>query len=121
METREGEIIRLIGTLNEKIAGRDKKQYYADNLETLKEKHNEYRIKNSKKIREQRHKFTIKNRENKKEYDKEYREKNKEKIKERKAIKIVCECGCEITKEHKSKHLKTKKHEELLFKNSHEK
>jgi len=34
---REGEITRLIGTLNSRIEGRDSKQYYIDNAEIIKE------------------------------------------------------------------------------------
>ena len=47
---REGEIIRLIGTLNVKIDGRDKKQYYIDNLDKSKQ----YYIDNADKIKEQK-------------------------------------------------------------------
>ena len=49
---REGEIIRQIGTLNSIIAGRDKKQYYVDNLDTIKEQQQKYHIDNAEKCRE---------------------------------------------------------------------
>jgi hypothetical protein len=39
---REGEIIRLIGTLNSNIAGRDKMLYYIDNADKIKEQHKIY-------------------------------------------------------------------------------
>ena len=114
LEKREGEIIRLIGTLNEKIAGRDKYEYYKDNMDTLKEKFKEYYTENRDKVREKQNQYALQNKENKKEYDKEYREKNKEKIKERKKVKMICECGCEITKDHLAQHLRTDKHKLLL-------
>ena len=44
LEKREGEIIRLIGNINKRIAGRTNKEYIEDN----KEKHTEYCKKYSK-------------------------------------------------------------------------
>ena len=55
------------------------------------------------------------NKEYFKKYQKEYRENNKEIIKEKRKEKIICECGCEITKYHLSRHLKSKKHQDYLF------
>ena len=55
---REGEIIRLIGTLNVKIAGRDKKQYYIDNLDKSKQ----YYIDNADKIKQYQIEILIKKR-----------------------------------------------------------
>lgn len=68
-------------------------------------------------------------RENKKEYDKQnyqkikekkkeqqkiYREKNKELIKEKESKIIICECGCEITRNKLNRHKQTKKHIKLM-------
>ena len=114
LEKREGEIIRLIGTLNEKVAGRDKHEYYIENLDKIKPIRDKYYAENKEKIREQQKQYTIENKETKKEYDKEYREQNKEKIKERKSILMTCECGCEIRKEGKANHLRTEKHKLLM-------
>ena len=93
---REGEIIREIGTLNIKIAGRTAKQYYIDNADKIKnyyienaDKIKEYRIENADKIKE----YYIENADKLKEYrienadkikkkDKEYRINNVDKIKE---------------------------------------
>jgi hypothetical protein len=49
--------------------------------------------------------------EKRKEKDKEYRDKNKEKLNE----KFICCCGGKYTKTGKSKHFKTKKHQEYLL------
>ena len=46
---------------------------------------------------------------------KEYREKNKEKIRQHKNEQFVCECGGKYTQSHKSRHLKTKKHQNYLI------
>ena len=45
---------------------------------------------------------------------KEYKEKNAEKIAQRAAEKIKCECGTIISRGSKSKHLKTKKHKDII-------
>ena len=103
LEKREGEVMREIGNLNSKIPRGLKRQ---DNPKYQ----NEY-----KRIIEENVELTMKNKESKKKYDKEYRESNTEKIKERRQTKILCECGCEILKDQKARHLRTKKHEDLLL------
>tara|TARA_R110002073_G_C9286500_1_gene565644 strand:+ start:293 stop:841 length:549 start_codon:yes stop_codon:yes gene_type:complete len=67
-----------------------------------------------------------------KEYNKKWREKNKEILKQKKqvyvnknkeelnrkrAVKIICECGCEIRKGDLSRHRKSKKHQSLISSN----
>ena len=47
---REGEIIKEIGTLNERIAGRNKKQYYKDKLDIILVNKKQFYIKNKDKI-----------------------------------------------------------------------
>lgn len=49
-----------------------------------------------------------------KEQNKVYYEANKDKIKERESRIVTCECGCEVTSQHLSRHQKTKKHNDLL-------
>ena len=63
LNKQEGEIIREIGRLNKKIAGRTEKEYYEDNRNKILEYKKEYYEKN-------------------REYKKAYREANKDKIKE---------------------------------------
>jgi hypothetical protein len=79
---REGEIIRLIGTLNKKIEGRDRKQYRIDNADKIKEENKRYYIENTEKIVEYRNQYYIENAEKIKEQKKQYRIENAEKIKE---------------------------------------
>ena len=79
----EGEIIRLIGTINKRIAGRKPKEFYLDN-------------------REDRLKYQ-------RQYDSEHKEeKLKYQIKRRELE--LCSCGCMITTEYLNRHKKTKKH-----------
>ena len=81
LNQREGEIIRLIGTLNKQMPNRTHKEWRVENADSLKEK------------------------------KKEYYEKTKQKWSEI----HICQCGAEITKKSIQKHLKTKKHIQLLI------
>jgi hypothetical protein len=82
LEKKEGEIIRLIGTLNKNIAGRTVKEYYNDNIEHFKQYNKQYYINNL----EYYNQYYIANKEKKKqnynankEYKKQYYIANKEK------------------------------------------
>jgi hypothetical protein len=136
LNKREGEIIRLIGTLNILVAGRTRQEYREDNAEKIKEYYEnnaeklklarqeyrednaeklklyqqEYRENNAEKILERSKLYNEKNKDKNKEYKKERYEQNKGKILE----KITCDCGCIITQGGLTKHLKTKKHIETL-------
>lgn len=71
------------------------KNHYKNNIEIIKEKHNEY-YENNKEI------LKIKN--------KTYKENNKEKLNEKHKEKLNCECGGKFTYSNKAVHLKSKKH-----------
>ncbi len=105
---REGEIIRLIGTLNMVINGRSKteyykqyqienvekikeykkeysKEYHIENIDRIKEQKKQYRIQNADKIKESRirnadiiKQYQIENADKLKEYRKQYYLKKKE-------------------------------------------
>jgi hypothetical protein len=115
---REGEIIRLIGTLNKKIAGRSKKEYMRKYDKEKLEKAKEYREENKEIILE-KNKEILKEK-NKIKYEKnkeilaEYYINNKEIILEKRKEKTKCECGCEITKRGLNRHIKTEKHINLM-------
>jgi hypothetical protein len=81
--------------VNKKIPRRTKKEWYEDNKETFLEYAKEYREENKEAIVE---------------YHKKRYEKNKEKLNQ----KFNCECGGKYTHANKSKHLKSKKHQEYL-------
>jgi hypothetical protein len=93
---KEGEVIRLIGNLNFEIAGRTQKEYHEENKEKIIEYQKEYRENNREKLNEN---------------GKIFYENNKNKINE----KITCSCGGCYTTQHKSSHLKTKKHTDYLL------
>lgn len=107
LEKREGEIIRLIGTLNKNIAGRDDKQYRIDNIDKIKQ----YRIENADKLRENAKQYRIDNIDYKKQIDRQYYENNAEKIKEN-AKKYYID-NIDKRKEHMRQYYFKKKNEKL--------
>jgi hypothetical protein len=79
----------------------------------LKENQKQWNINNKDSKRE----WANKNKEKKNLCNKKYRDKNKEIIKKKYRDKkeiIKCECGCEIIKSSLLKHLKSKKHQNLI-------
>jgi hypothetical protein len=122
LHKREGEIIRLIGTLNMVIAGRDKTQYRIENSDKMKEYQKQYRIENVERIKEEKQQYYMENTDKIKEYkkqyyieninnikekDKQYREENAEKIKE-KNKKYYLENAEKIKEQKKQYYLKNK-------------
>jgi hypothetical protein len=76
LNRREGEIIRLIGTLNSRIEGRTKQEYYQNHREKIIEAVRLYSINNN----EERKEYRQNHREKIKERKKIYREEHKEEI-----------------------------------------
>jgi hypothetical protein len=81
LRKKEGEIIRLMGNLNIKIAGRNQKEYQLDNKNKIKEYQKQYQLENAdiKKIYDKEYK--IENQDRIKERDKQYYFNNKDKYK----------------------------------------
>lgn len=86
LNRKEGDIIRLIGTINKNIAGRTNDEY------------EEYR------------------KEDKKIYQKLYRQKNKQEIAEKRNKPFECDCSIFTNKRHFARHIKTKRHQDLMDK-----
>jgi len=82
LTAREGLIIRELGTLNKRIEGRTRKEYYIDNADKFKEYNKEYYIENIDKRKEQMKQNYIDNADKIKEYNKEYYIENIDKRKE---------------------------------------
>jgi hypothetical protein len=124
---REGQIIREIGTLNSEIAGRTAKEWREENPDKIREQYKIYRENNFEKIKLTKKEYYENNADKIKEQTKLYRENNKDKITEYEKTrirdddhykklkeKITCECGCILRKNGLPRHLKSKKHIELL-------
>jgi hypothetical protein len=80
LHKKEGEYILNNDCVNKIVAGRNKKQWYEDNKEKIKEHKKQYRKDNKEQIK----KYSEDNREHIKEQKKKYHEDNKEHIKEQK-------------------------------------
>lgn len=120
LRQREGFWIRQIGNLNKKIECRTTKEWYEENKEQKKQ----YREQNKEHIKEIKHINYENNKDKLLEKAKEYRDNNKDKIKEYRENnkdkileKVICECGCEVSKKHLSVHKKSKKHLALISNN----
>ena len=96
---RERHYIETMVCVNKTIPGRSKAEYLQDNKEEISKTKKEYNLKNKDKI---------------KEIKKEYYLKNIDKIKESRKLKIICDCGLDVNKNHISRHIKTKKHLDLM-------
>ena len=95
LNKREGEIIRLIGTLNKLIPGRTQKEYQDNNKDYSKQ-------------------YYEQNKDYYKDYSKQYYEQNKDKIEEKYKLNVICDCGCTIQKGCFPRHLKSKKHAQMI-------
>ena len=82
LRAREGEWIRQMGTLNQKVAGREIQGWYQDNKEECKVKMAEYREQNRETIRQREKEYRDNNLEKVREQDRERYKQNPEKRKE---------------------------------------
>ena len=122
----EREYIEKLGaTLNKQIPRRTEKEwyevnkeygkeYYENNKEKIKEYGKEYRENNKEHSKEYGKKYYENNKEKIKENRKEYYEKNKEHSKEYRKLKTFCLCGKDINFSSKRRHIKSKKHSNLM-------
>lgn len=102
---------------------KQRKIYYNNNKEELSEKAKIYVEKNKEKTKEYQKKYGEINKDELAKKNKIYYEKNKEEFAKKckiyydnkKKEKVICECGCEITKISLNDHLKTKKHIKLML------
>ena len=72
-----------------------RKQYYVENRDKLLQESKTYQ-------KENRDKFLA------------ARERDRDKNNERKKTRVICECGCEVSRNHLSEHRKTNKHNKKL-------
>ena len=125
LRAKEGQWIRKTNCVNKQIPGRTRQEYRNENKEKIlenvrkyqqenKEQHLEncknYYKKNREKILEKDKNYYETHKEQHLEICKNYYEKNKEIISEKRSIKIVCECGCEISKCNLPRHKKSNNH-----------
>ncbi len=95
------------------IAGRTQKhlkQYTEDTKDIKREYDLLYRTINKEKRTKQKKEYYEKNKDLVNSNTSDYYYKNIDKIKEKGEEKIMCDCGCEITKINFKRHLQSKKH-----------
>ena len=96
---KEGEWIRNIATLNDRVAGRNKKQWETDNHDRRMQQAKEYR---------EAHK------EERKQYDKQRYENDKEEMNKHIRETIICECGASVSRGNILRHRNSPKHAKLM-------
>jgi hypothetical protein len=142
LNKREGQIIREIATLNKRVAGRTKQEYYLENAARLNENKKQYRRENAERIKEiskeyyrdncekiiEKNKqynrenadkiqeYRLENADKIQEYNKEYRRENAARLNERQNEKINCECGAIITRCGFARHKRSDKHAKKMEK-----
>ena len=79
---REGEVTKLIGSINTRIAGRKGKEWYEDNKEKVLKRCEKYREDNKEKLAEYSKEYREANKDKISQYKKQYRQDNKDKIAE---------------------------------------
>ena len=132
LNSREGQYIRDIGTLNKVINGRTYKEYVEENIEHIKQYQQTYRENNKEYMKQYKQKYQQDNKERLKAQKQQYYENNpekKEQLKtmlkqhyethkeenaEKRKLTIVCECGRELRKADLNRHLKTNIHKQLM-------
>ena len=120
LESRERFYIESNDCVNLVIPTRTSKEYCIDKKEHRSQINKVWREKNKELLKEsdkiRNKEYRQKNIEKVKQKEKEYCKNNKEKIKEKRGEKFVCECGTTFTHGHKSRHLKTNKHQKFIRK-----
>ena len=97
---RERELLKQFGNgMNSEVPGRIPQEYYQENRERRLEYHKQYVQENRERILE---------------HQKQYYQENKEQIADRAKQKYKCECGGRYTHTHKSRHIKSEKHQNFL-------
>jgi len=100
----------LNATLNTIEPQRSQKEWEQDNKAKIAETKKKYREANREKISIQKKQYCEVNRDKIIERVKQWRIANRDKNNERLREKVVCECGCVVSKGHISKHRKTNRH-----------
>ena len=109
LERREGQIIRQIATLNQKVAGRTNQEFQIENPEHNKAKYQKYWDKNHEKELNRCREYRENNREKERGRNKKYVEQN--------SYTYTCPvCNYDIKKYIKRQHEKTKTHQQNLMK-----
>jgi hypothetical protein len=114
LRKREGFFIREMGTLNSYIAGRTTKDWFIENQESALNYRTIYFETHKNTLCKKQHEYRESHKEQLKEAKTRYCLEHKTIIQQKRSTIIICECGRQITHSHKSDHLKSKKHQQLM-------
>jgi len=114
LRQKEGEYIRLLGTLNKNVAGRIGKEYYNENKDKIIASWKSYYENNKDKKLEYNKEYYLQNKDEVISKNKQYYQKQRHIILEIHKKTITCGCGCIINAAHKLRHEKTNKHAKLM-------
>ena len=103
-------------TENKQEIDQKRKEYYIENKQEIDQKHKEYYTENKQEIDQKRKEYYTENKQEIDQKRKDYYNNNKAYILERQNEKVVCECGCEVSKVNLPAHIKSKKHCVLIEK-----
>ena len=91
-----------------------KHNYYMKNKDGILQQCKEYYQENKERILDRVHQYGQNNRDIISKRNKLYKQEHKDEIAERRSKTFVCECGLESSYDHKSQHLRTKRHLEYM-------
>ncbi len=125
LHAREGHYIKTMACVNKFVAGRTRKeyeqqnkeqfkQYYQVNKESIKNQQRQYYEDNKDKIKEYKRQYSVLNKDKISAYKKQYCNENKDRIKLYSSVKHNCECGGQFVTSHKTRHMKTTKHQQFI-------
>ena len=96
------------------ITNDEKKNYYEENKDKMKDYKKNYIKENEDKIKDYKQNYYEENKDKIKDYNKNYYQENKDKVLADMNQKVKCECGALISKCNLNRHLKTKKHQNYI-------
>lgn len=118
LNKREGEVQREIATLNKNVAGRciveSNRIYRENNTDAIKERKKQFYLLNSNTIKQKRRQYRQEHQDEINQKQKENYQANSDVIKQRQKKSFICNCGVSYTYGHKSRHMKSKKHQDYL-------
>lgn len=112
LHKKEGEWVRKIATLNDRIPGRTFQEYMDENKTKKSDYDRQYYQDNKDKLLNYQQTYAAENKEKIRESKRNYYENNKEKFLERQ----LCICGESTTKQHKLRHERGQIHQRFLAK-----
>jgi len=114
LRKREGHYQQTMECVNERVAGRTMEEWNKENKEKMNDWFKKYREEHKEEISAYQKKYVEEHKEEIDAYQKKYYEEHKEAINTQKKTKYNCECGGNYVNVNKSRHMKTKIHQDYI-------